>query len=169
METHRLDDGTEILLRPIGPEDEPLIVELHEAHSEHTIRMRFFGMVRRLSHQSLLRLCHLDHDREMALVALHQGPDGQPHIIGVSRYYADLATGEGEFALVVTDAWQGKGVGSFLMRRLVDGARERGVKRLVGDVLRENTTMLRLMSTLGFVIRPTEDATVVRVEMELGA
>jgi acetyltransferase len=168
-ETYRLADGAEILVRPIVPEDEPLIVELHEGHSEHTIRMRFFGMVRHLSRASLLRLCRLDPDREMALAALHTGADGRPHMIGVARYYTHPQTGEAEFALVVTDAWQGKGVGSHLMRRLADVARQRGVKWLVGDVLRENTAMLELMGYLGFTIRPTDDAAVVQAVLELGA
>jgi len=168
-QTHRLNDGTEVLVRPIRPEDEPLIVELHEGHSEHTIRMRFFSMVRRLSHDSLIRLCYLDYDREMALAALHRGADGRPHVIGVSRYHRQPETGEAEFAVVVTDAWQGKGVGSYLMRRLADIARERGVRRLVGDVLRENANMLQLMSALGFTVRPTEDATVVQASMDLTA
>ena len=167
METYRLADGTEILVRPVGPEDEPLIEELHERHSEHTIRMRFFGMVRHLSHDNLIRLCHLDHDRDMALAALHQGADGRPHMIGVSRYHLDPQTGEAEFAVVVTDAWQGKGVGWHLMRRLADVARQRGAKRFVGDVLRENANMLQLMSALGFTIRPTEDPAVVQAVMEL--
>jgi|SRR6516164_4873664 acetyltransferase len=169
METYRLADGTEILVRPVGPEDEPLIEELHERHSEHTIRMRFFGMVRHLSHDSLVRLCHIDHDHDVALAALHQGADGRPHMIGVSRYHLYPETGEAEFAVVVTDAWQGKGVGWHLMSRLADVARERGAKRLVGDVLRENASMLQLMSALGFAIRPTEDPAVVQAVMGLGS
>jgi acetyltransferase len=164
---HRLADGTEILVRPNRPEDEPLIVELHEGHSERTIRMRFFGLVRRLTRDSLIRLCHIDYNRDMALAALRRGADGRPHMIGVARYHVPPQTGEAEFALVVTDAWQGKGVGSHLMRRLADVARQRGIRRLVGDVLRENAPMLRLMGRLGFTTAPTEDAAVVRVAKEL--
>jgi acetyltransferase len=166
-ETHRLSDGTEILVRPVRPEDEALIVELHDGHSEQTIRMRFFGMVRRLSHDNLIRLCQLDHDRDVALAALHRGPDGRLHMIGVSRYHLDPATGDAEFAVVVTDAWQGKGVGSYLMRRLAEVGRERGVKRLVGEVLRENTSMVRLMTALGYAIEVTDDPAVVRAVMVL--
>jgi acetyltransferase len=169
VQIHHLNDGTEILVRPIRPEDEPLIVELHEGHSEHTIRMRFFSLVRRLSHDSLIRLCHLDYDREMALAALHRGADGRPHMIGVSRYHLLPETSEAEFAVVVTDAWQGKGVGSLLMQRLTEIARERGVKRLVGEVLRENTNMLQLMGALGFVVQPTDDPMVVQAVMEFGS
>jgi acetyltransferase len=167
METHRLVDGTEILVRPIGPEDESLIEELHGHHSEHTIRMRFFGMVRRLSPESLMRLCRLDPDRELALAALHHREDGRPYIIGVSRYHLIFDTGEAEFAVVVTDSWQGKGVGWHLMRRLEEMARQRGVKRLVGDILRENTPMIQLMSALGYTIQTTDDPAVVQAVMDL--
>src|SRR5439155_981339 len=82
----RLHDGSEVLVRAIGPEDEPLIVNLHAGHSEHTIRMRFFALVKALSRDSLIRLCHLDYDREMALVAV-QGQGEDARVLGVSRYY----------------------------------------------------------------------------------
>jgi acetyltransferase len=167
MDTHRLADGTEIFVRPIGPDDEPLIEELHERHSAHTIRMRFFGLVRHLSRESLTRLCRLDPSREAALAALHQGADGRPHIIGVSRYYLTPETGEAEFAVVVTDEWQGRGVGWILMRRLENVARPRGVKRLVGDVLRENATMLQLMTALGYTVRLTDDPAVVQAVKDI--
>ena len=124
-------------------------------------------MVRHLSPASLSRLCHLDPDREAALVALYRDADGRQHIIGVSRYHLDTSTGEAEFAVVVTDAWQGKGIGWLLMRRLADVAGERGVKRLAGEVLRENTGMLELMSGLGFTIQPTDDPTIVRTVKDI--
>jgi acetyltransferase len=162
METHRLADGAEILVRPVGPDDEPLIEELHERHSEHTIRMRFFGLVRHLSRGALTRLCRLDPAREAALAALHHEADGRPHIIGVSRYYLTPETGEAEFAVVVTDAWQGRGVGWHLMRRLEEVARQHGVRRLAGDVLRENAAMIQMMTGLGYAIESTDDAAVVR-------
>ncbi len=164
---HKLIDGTEIEVRVLRPEDEPLIVALHAGHSDNTIRMRFFGMVRRLSHESLIRLCHLDYDREMALAAVVRGADGQPHFIGVSRYYLERDTGEAEFAVVVTDAWQGKGVGVYLMNRLIDAAKNHGVKRLAGLVLRENSTMLELVKGLGFNIESTDDPAVLSAVLTL--
>src|SRR5207247_173630 len=106
----RLDDGTEVTVRAVAPEDEPLIIALHAGHSPHTIRMRFHSMVKTLSRDSLIRLCHLDYDREMALVAVRQEADG-PHLLGVSRYYLRPETGDAEFALVVGDAHQRKGLG----------------------------------------------------------
>ncbi len=163
----RLRDGSEVTVRAIGPEDEPLIVDLHAGHSEHTLRMRFFSLVKTLSRDSLIRLCHLDYDREMALVAVRR-EDGASHMLGVSRYYLNPETGEAEFALVVGDVHQRKGLGRHLLQRLIGIARERDVRRLTGLVLRENGPMLALTSSLGFG-RPTEtlDDGVVRVSLDL--
>src|SRR5262249_46907729 len=138
-----LRDGTQVTVRAIRPEDEPLIIDLHARHSEHTIRMRFFSLVKSLSRDSLIRLCHLDYDRGMALVAvLREGSTSQ--VLGVSRYYLHPETGTAEFALVVGDAHQRQGLGRHLLQRLIEIARERGVRRLVGLVLRENAPMLAL-------------------------
>ncbi len=162
----RLSDGSEATVRAIGPEDEPLIVALHASHSEHTIRMRFFSLVKTLSHDSLIRLCHLDYDREMALVAVRR-EGGASRMMGVSRYYLNPGTGEAEFALVVGDAYQRQGLGRHLMQRLIEIARERGVRRLEGLVLRENGTMLALMMSLGFSPPETVEDDVVRVSLDL--
>jgi acetyltransferase len=162
-----LEDGTNVTVRPVRAEDEPLIVALHASHSERTIRMRFFSLVKTLSRESLIRLCHLDYDREMALAAVEYASAG-PRILGVSRYYLDPETMEGEFAVVVGDQWQGKGLGVHLMTRLIEIARERGVRRLVGSVLSENRPMLQLMQALGFTIRPTGEDDVVEAVRDLG-
>lgn len=164
---HRLENGVEVLVRPIRPEDEPLIVELHEGHSEHTIRMRFFSLVRRLTRDSLIRLCHVDYSREMALVAEYRDAGGRPHFAGVARFSLDPETGQAEFAVIVTDAWQGKGLGRHLMDRLIAAARERGVRRLLGVILQENTGMIALSRTLGFVVSPTDDPTIVHAVLDL--
>ena len=162
----RLRDGTEVTVRAIRPEDEPLIVALHARHSEHTIRMRFFSLVKTLSRDSLARLCRLDYDGAMALVAVARTEAGE-QIWGVSRYYLDRQTGEAEFALVVDDAHQRQGLGRHLMQRLIVIARERGVRRLVGQVLRENGPMLDLMRSLGLRHAATLEGDVVGVEMDL--
>lgn len=156
----RLRDGTEVLVRPIRPEDEPLLVAFHEGHSEHTIRMRFFSLVKTLSKDSLIRLCHLDYDREMALVAVYQPEGKTPQITGVSRYYLNPERREAEFALVVGDAWQGRGLGQYLLSRLIEIARDRGVRQLFGAVLRENTPMLKLTQKLGFTQRSADELSV---------
>ncbi|HMF12487.1 MAG TPA: GNAT family N-acetyltransferase, partial [Gemmataceae bacterium] len=162
----RLRDGREVTIRPIRPEDEPLILALHASHSEHTLRMRFFGLVKTLSRDSLIRLCHLDYDREMALTAVLQ-EGGEPRLLGVSRYYLHPETGTAEFAVVVSDTYQRQGLGRHLMQRLIAIARERGVQRLVGQVLAENMPMLRLLRSLGFSSPVSVEDQVVRVELDL--
>jgi acetyltransferase len=161
-----LRDGTEVTVRAVRPEDEPLIVALHARHSPHTIRMRFFGMVKVLSRETLLRLCHLDYDREMALVA-ERREGGAVRLLGVARYHLDPAAGAAEFAVVVEDAYQGKGLGRHLLERLIAVARERGVKVLVGLVLAENLPLLKLARALGFGPPREVERGVVRVEKTL--
>jgi acetyltransferase len=162
----KLRDGSEATVRAIRPEDEPLIIALHASHSENTIRMRFFSMVKTLSRDSLIRLCHLDYDREMALVAVRRDGDGDK-IMGVSRYYLNPETGVAEFALVVGDAYHRHGLGRQLMERLIGVAKERGVRTLSGLVLADNVPMLRLMASLGFSPPLPVEAGVVAVEMLL--
>jgi acetyltransferase len=162
----RLRDRGQVTIRPIRPEDEPLILALHASHSEHTLRMRFFGLVKTLSRDSLIRLCHLDYDREMALTAVLQ-EGRETRLLGVSRYYLHPETGVAEFAVVVSDAYQRQGLGRHLMQRLIDIARERGVRCLVGQVLIENAPMLRLLRSLGFSPPVPVDDRVVRVELSL--
>jgi acetyltransferase len=163
----RLKDGTELLIRAIRPEDESLLTAFHEGHSEHTIRMRFFSIVKRLSRDNLIRFCHLDYEREMALVATRQVEAGRSEIVAVARYYLTPETGDAEFALVVGDPWQGHGLGYYLMQRLIEVARERGVKRLVGSVLRENAAMLQLMRELGYVSQAGSEDSVLEVILDL--
>jgi acetyltransferase len=128
--------------------------------------MRFFSLVKTLSRDSLARLCRLDYGRDMALVAVARTARGE-QIWGVARYYLDGPAGEAEFALVVGDGHQGLGLGRHLMQRLVAVARERGVRRLFGEVLRENGPMLALMRSLGFRPASVSEADVVRVELDL--
>ncbi|MFO0880577.1 MAG: bifunctional acetate--CoA ligase family protein/GNAT family N-acetyltransferase [Gemmataceae bacterium] len=162
----RMHDGQTVVVRAILPEDEPLIIDLHGRHSERTLRMRFFSLVKTLSRDSLIRLCHLDYDREMALVAVLT-QDGVSRILGVSRYYLNPETGSAEFAIVIEDSCQRKGLGRHLLARIIDVARERGVKKLHGQILRENTPMLALTAALGFSPPTTVEHDVVRVELTL--
>jgi acetyltransferase len=161
-----LRNGDKVLVRAIQPEDEPLIIAMHARHSEHTIRMRFFSLVKTLSRDSLIRLCHLDYDREMGLLAAaHQGNEAV--CLGVSRYYLDPETGVAEFALVVDDGCHRQGLGRHLMERLIAIARERGLRRLTGLVLAENLAMLELTRSLGFQREATTNGDVIHVGLDL--
>jgi acetyltransferase len=162
----RMRNGIDVTVRAIRPEDEPLIIAFHGRQSEHTIRMRFFSMVKVLSRDSLIRLCHLDYDRELALIAVRQ--EGAETIcLGVSRYYLRPETGIAEFALITDDAIHRQGLGRHLLKRLIAVARECGVQRMAGEVLAENGPMLELTRSFGFTRAATEDG-VVRVALDLG-
>lgn len=163
---HTLSDGTQVLIRVIRPEDETLVTEFHAGHSPHTIRMRYFSMVKTLSRSSLIRLCHLDYDRAIALTALVR-EHGKDRLCGVSRFFLDPESREAEFAVIVSDPWQGKGLGWHLMQRLIVVARDKGVKALYGDVLRENANMLQLVEQLGFSQHESDDPNVVQVRLPL--
>ncbi|HEV3142526.1 MAG TPA: bifunctional acetate--CoA ligase family protein/GNAT family N-acetyltransferase [Gemmataceae bacterium] len=162
----KLSDGTPITIRVIRPEDEPLLVQLFDSFSERTIRLRFFSMLKRLTHDNLVRLCHLDYDREMALAAVRHFEQG-PRFLGVSRYYLHTESGTAEYAIAVADMYQGLGLGRHLMQRLITVAKQRGVRRLSGLVLRENAGMLTLAKDLGFHVNDTATPEVVETVLEL--
>ncbi|HWB49499.1 MAG TPA: bifunctional acetate--CoA ligase family protein/GNAT family N-acetyltransferase [Stellaceae bacterium] len=146
-------DGTPIALRPVRPEDEPLLQDLFAHMSAEDKRLRFFAAMRELGHALAARLSQIDYDREMALIALH---DGVP--LGVARYAADPDRLRAEYAVAVRSDWKGCGVGHLLMTRLIDVARAAGIGELSGEVLRENKPMLDMCRALGFTVaeNPTD-------------
>ncbi|HLO35793.1 MAG TPA: GNAT family N-acetyltransferase, partial [Candidatus Deferrimicrobium sp.] len=130
-------DGVGFRLRPIRPEDEPLVVEFHRSLSPRTVYLRYlrrFGLDARTAHERLIRICFLDYDRELALVAERVRDDGRHEIAGIGRLSKDITTGTGEFAVLVTDAWQGRGIGTELLRRIVEVARAEGLGLLGADI-----------------------------------
>jgi acetyltransferase len=162
-----MKDGTKVTIRPIRPEDEPAIVEFHRNISESSVYLRYFSALPfdvRVAHDRLSRICFIDYAREMALVAERE-IDGARDIIGVGRLNQIRATREAEFAILVTDAHQRSGLGTELLRRLVEIGRREGRKRITGDVLPENTGMQRAAQKLGFKIRFHEG--LARAEMDL--
>ncbi len=147
-----IKDGTELLIRPIKPEDAPLLVEMFRTLSPTSIYFRFFRPLRSLSEEMLARFTQIDYDRDMALVAMQQHAGGEK-MLGVARLMSDPDVTEAEFSIVVSDPWQGKGVGAILLEDLIAIARERGMASLWGIVLPENTTMLALGRKVGFVVK----------------
>jgi acetyltransferase len=154
------DDRT-FEIRPIMPEDEPLIQGMIARSSPEDVRLRFFTSVRSLSHEVAARLTQIDYDREMALVAV--GPEdggsddqgsgadgGNRALYGVVRIAADPNNERAEYGVMVRSDMKGQGLGRHLMQRIIDYARDRGIAEIFGDVLRENTGMLRLAEQLGF-------------------
>jgi acetyltransferase len=140
-----LADGRRLRLRPIRPEDEPALVAAFRQLSPEAVRLRFFAPLKELTHQAAARLTQIDYDREMAFLLL----DGK-ELLGVGRLAADPGFEQAEFALVVASDRQGHGYGTLLLDHVLRYAKARGVKRVVGHVLRENHKMLELTKRLGF-------------------
>jgi acetyltransferase len=145
----RLRDGTALRMRPLLPEDEPMLHDLAAHMSHEDLRLRFFTPVRGLTHAVAARLSQLDYDRELALLAERDGT-----ALGVAHFFADPDNLRAEYAIAVRSDWKGRGVGYVLMRRLIDVARQRGIGELVGEVLRENEPMLQMCRELDFAIAP---------------
>jgi acetyltransferase len=164
-------DGTDFLIRPIRPEDESLFVAFHRTLSEETVYQRWFanlGYDERVAHERLVRVCFTDYDREIALVAEHADPaTGAVSIVGVGRLIRLRDRRSAEMSLIVSDAYQGHGLGRELLRRLIDVARTEGLERIVAEILAANGAMIGLARELGFEVggEPTSDT--LRAELRL--
>ncbi len=142
-----LPDGAELLIRPIRPEDEPMIAHFHERLSERSVYLRYFHLLdleRRVSHDRLIRICFNDYDRDIALVAEHGDA-----ILAVARL-RKIDAADAELAVLITDEYQGRGLGTELARRLVEIARAERMERVIAEILPENIHMQRVCRELGF-------------------
>jgi len=164
-------DGTVVTIRPIRPEDEPLMVKFHETLSEQSVYFRYFhhiGLNRRVAHERLTRLCFIDYAREMALVVDRRDPKtGTREILGVGRLINTHVNNEAEFAILVGDPWQNHGLGTELLRRLVQIGREEKLRLITGDILSDNRGMQRVCEKLGFRRRYSVEEGIVKAEIEL--
>jgi acetyltransferase len=150
--------GEEIILRPIRPEDESLLVELFETFSQQTMRLRFFQVVKDVSHQTLARYCNIDYDREMAIVA-EQLERKKCQITGMARLIIEPDAERGEVAVIIGDPWQNKGLGSIMLDYLIEIGKDMGLKKVFGEILTSNEKMIHICCTKGFQIRPIDDET----------
>ncbi len=139
-------------MRPVRPEDEPLLHELATTVSKESIRTRFFSSVKDMSHEWLTRFCNIDYDRHIAIVA-EVIEKRQRRIIGVARLIMEPDFSSGEFAILVHDLYQRQGLGHKLLEVLIGIGREKGLDQIVGQVLIENKKMLDLARKLGFTLR----------------
>ncbi len=152
----QLADSTDMLIRPIRPEDAEAEQNFVLGLSEESKYFRFRQTLNALTPEMLVRFTQIDYDREMAFIAVtEQG--GKEIEIGVTRYITNPDHESCEFALVVADAWHGKGIGSRLMEQLMRTAHARGLRRMEGEVISRNLPMLKLMARLGFTVRPSPD------------
>jgi len=164
-----LRDGTVLHVRPIRPEDADMERSFVNGLSEQTRYYRFFYRLSELTPAMLARFTQVDYDRELALVAIAATDEGGSQaFVGVARYIANPDRLSAEFAVVVGDAWQRRGVARVLMRGLIVCAKRRGLERLEGTVLRENERMQAFVRSLGFTIADDpEDATQVIATLPL--
>ncbi len=166
-----MKDGTKITIRPIRPEDEPLMVKFHETLSDRSVYLRYFcslSLSRRVAHERLLRICFGDYDREMALVAERTDPaTGERQIMAVGRMNRLHAGNEAEVAVLVSDQFQQLGLGHELLRRVIEVARDEKLSRVSAEMLTDNVAMQIIMKRLGFGVRASEDLTSVRAFLDL--
>ena len=149
--------GLRIFIRPVKPEDAPIYVNLFKELSPTSIYYRFFGIMKELRPEMLARFTQIDYDREIALVAIDE--DGEEErMLGVARIIGDPDGTEGEFAVLVGDAWQGKGIGAGLLQKLLLIAEKRGFRNIHGIVLKENRNMVALGKKMGFIVRMDQDS-----------
>ncbi|MFZ1642078.1 MAG: GNAT family N-acetyltransferase, partial [Candidatus Contendobacter sp.] len=153
-ETLPLPDGATLLIRPVRPEDEPALIAGFTRLSAEEIRMRFMYIVKELTHANAARLTQIDYDREMALGVLRLRPGQPPESCGVARMVGDANQERAEFAIILLRDAVGIGLSSLLLRRLIHYARDRGIRELFGEILRENQPMLALCRAMGFTITP---------------
>ena len=163
----QLNDGTNITIRPIRPEDAETEAAFVRELSDESKYFRFMNTFQELSREMLVRLTQIDYHNEMALIAM-TSQDGAEEQVGVARYTTNTDRKSCEFALVVADDWGGRGLGRYLMKDLMQVARDRDLERIEGQVLADNKRMLKLMKSIGFSVRnDSEDNTIKRVEARL--
>ena len=166
-----LKNGIPLTLRPIRPEDEPLVVQFHENLSEESVYLRYAHLMKlshRISHERLSRICFVDYDQQMVLVADHVDPQtGEHQILGIGRLTKIHGTQEAEFALLVQDQYQRHGLGTQLVSQLVAVARQEGYDLVFAEILRENYPMQRICDRLGFQKTPGIDHEMIRAELRL--
>lgn len=167
----KMKDGTEVTIRPIRPEDEPLMVKFHESLSDRSVYTRYFYLIKlskRIAHERLTRICFVDYDREMRLVADRRDPKTGTHQIlglgGLTRFHGMR---EAEFALLVSDQFQGQGLGTELLRRLVEIGRAEKLRRITADILPENIEMQRISKKIGFRLQYSVEERVMKAEIDL--
>ncbi len=167
-ETWVADDGNVITIRPIRAEDLALEQEFVNGLSTHTGYQRLMS-ARRPSLEELVRFTDIDRERELALIATTP-VEGRERQIGVARYVKESSSGDAEFAIVLSDEWQGRGLGTKLLMSLVAAARSNGVRRLVGTTLSMNRGMLALGRKLGFKLAIDRgSATITNLTLDLPA
>lgn len=167
----RMKDGEEISIRPIRPDDEPLMVNFHKTLSERSVYLRYFHMENlsaRVAHERLIRKCFIDYGLEMALVADRTVPaTGEHEILAVGRLTKMPTGNQAEVAVLVSDRYQRHGLGGELVRRLIQVARDEKLAEVVANILPENLGMRALANRFGFKLCASDDPTVLTAVLSL--
>ena len=171
VKSWKLKNGEQLTIRPIRPEDEPLMVKFHESLSEESVYYRYFSKLKldqRVAHERLTRICFNDYDREIALVAERKDAEsGQHEIVAVGRLSKARGLNEAEFALLISDRWQGQGLGTELLKRLVQVGRDEKLGRITAFILSENHAMHHLSKKAGFKLERDSESQDFRAEIVL--
>jgi acetyltransferase len=154
--TETLEDGRHVVIRPVTRDDASAESAFIEALSPASRRYRFLGQIGHPSALLIRQLTQLDYKHQVAFAAVTT-VDGIERFVGVSRYSTDPSGAHGEFAVTVADAWQNKGLGTLLMKHLIEVGRDLGVRRMLSIDLAENIPMRELAMDLGFEARPDPD------------
>ncbi len=165
VEEWKLDDGREVTLRPIRPEDEPLEFELFETFSKQTWRYRFFGPIQEVTHKDMIRYTNIDYRREMAIIGVLEENDKEK-MIGVGRLIIEPGGDIGEYAIVVGDPWQGLGLGEKLTDSIIGVAEDKNLKSIYATMLQGNKRMIQLCRKMGFQeIKSDQDTVTMNLEL----
>lgn len=163
----KLKDGSKVVLRPIRPEDERMIVAFHKEVSEHSVRQRYFEFMsldERVAHERLIRICFTDYEREWTTVAEAKSKNGNKKIIAVGRLYRVPGTRYARFAMIIADDYHNMGLGTELLRHLISIAKKEHIEMIDARILTENAGMIKICERLGFTISPDKDAYVTRAQ-----
>jgi len=166
----KMKNGEDVLVRPIRPEDEPLLIKLHQVLSERTVYLRYFQPLKlsqRTAHERLTRICFIDYDREMALVVEQKKEGCDPEIIAIGRLSRVRGRDDAEMAVLVDDRFQHQGLGTELYRRLIEVARDEHMTSVISTILNENREMQAICRKLGFRLEANMDDGTIEAVLKL--
>lgn len=169
--TTELKNGEQVVLRPIRPEDEHLIVTFHRELSERSVHQRYFDFMsldERVAHERLIRICFTDYDREWTTVAELDSSEGKK-IIGVGRLYHVPGTSYARFAMIIVDNYHNLGLGTELLQHLISIAKQENIEMIDARILSENLGMIKICKRVGFVISTDKDPYVTRAQWQAPA
>jgi acetyltransferase len=166
-----LKDHLSVFIRPIRPEDEPLVINFHKTLSDESVYLRYFHPMSydsRVAHERLTRICYIDYDREIALVAIHPVRSAKPgELVGVGRIVKFRTANKAEFSITISDQFQGKGLGAAFLKRLIAICCDEGIEELVADILPNNTGMKKVCEKFDFKFRYDQDEQVIKAWLPL--